>query len=246
MTRVLIRPSRTVGLFVAAIATLCATAATPATAATAVTPATASAATAADPPDPPGPVRDLVLTPASGNGARGLSFEASWTPPADTGDGIRTHYVVEAYDAIGTRLESTTTGHTSTGPIRGDRCKAPLGLAVRAVTHDPQGGDPIDGPTVRAQFGDVNLCEVVNSIHAEQTGRGTLQVTVKREPPVDPYVAGPCTLTVDGLVTWSGTCGTREQTITVDGLSPGGHHLVLTTVSPRGDSSAAHAFATVG
>lgn len=247
LTRASIRPSRKVALFVATIATLCAaTATTATTAAAATTATTAAAATAAGPPDPPGPVEDLVLSPASGNGARGLSFEATWTPPAETGDGIRTHYVVEAYDAIGTRLESTTTGRTSSGPIRGDRCRAPLGAAVRAVTQDPRGGGPIDGPTVRAQFGHLNLCEVNNSIHAEQTGPGALQVAVKREPPVDPYVAGPCTLTVDGLVAWSGLCGTREQTITVDGLAPGGHHLVLTTGSPRGDSSSAHAFATVG
>lgn len=233
MTRALIRASRVVGLLVAAIATLCAGA------------ATASAAPTLGPPDPPGPVRDLVLSPASGNGARGLSFQASWTPPADTGDGIRTHYVVEAYDAIGTRLESTTTGHPSTGPIRGDRCRAPLGFTVRAVTQEPYSGEPIDGPTVRAQFGDVNLCEINNSIRAEQTGEGTLQVAVTREPPVDPYVAGPCALTVDGHVTWSGTCGTREQSITVDGLAPGRHHLVLTTESPRGDSYTARTSATV-
>ena len=233
MTRALVRPLRAAGLFTAAVATLFATA------------TTASAAPVAAPPAPPGPVQDLVLSPASGNGARGLGFEADWTPPAGTGDGIGTHYVVEAFDAVGTRLESTTTGDTSTEPIRGDRCRAPLSFAVRAVTQDPVSGDPIEGPTVRAEFGDVSLCAINNSIGAEQTGEGTLQVTVKREQPVDPYVAGPCTLTVDGQVTWSGTCGTREQTIDVDGLARGGHDLVLTTVSPRGDSYTARTWAPV-
>ena len=75
MTRALVRTSRMIGLLVATIAILCATTATTATAATTAT--TATAATTAGPPDPPGPIRDLTLTPASGNGARGLSFEAN-------------------------------------------------------------------------------------------------------------------------------------------------------------------------
>lgn len=236
MTGALARPLRAVVLFTAAVATLFATA------------ATASAASAAMPPEPsapPGPVQDLVLSPAPGNGARGLGFEVDWAPPAETGDGVDTHYVVEAYDAVGNRLESTSTGDTATEPIRGDRCRAPLSFAVRAVTRDSGTGDPLEGPTVRAEFGDVSLCEINNSIGAEQTGEGTLQVTVTREQPIDPYVAGPCTLTVDGQVAWSGNCGTREQTVDVDGLAAGGHDLVLTTVSPRGDTYTARTWAPV-
>lgn len=233
MTRALTRPRHAAVLLVAAVAMLIATA------------ATASAAPGAAPPAPPGPVEDLTLSPVSGNGARGLGFEANWTPPAENGDGIRTHYVVEAFDDTGNRLESTATGATSTEPIRGDRCRAPLHVAVRAVTQDPQSGSPIDGPTVRATFGHLDLCEIDNSIRAEQTAAGTLRVDVTREPPIDPYVAGPCTLTVDGRVVWSGTCGSRDRTVTVDGLAPGRHELVLSTVSPRGDTYVTHTSATV-
>ncbi|BBG04212.1 MULTISPECIES: hypothetical protein [Pseudonocardia] len=229
------RSLRTVGVGLVAIAALLAGG------------AAVSAAPRVDAPEPPGPVQDLALSPVEGGGARAIGFEATWTAPTENGDGIRTHYVVETHDATGARLHSAATGATTAGPIRGDRCRGPLTFSVRAVTQDPHGGDPINGPTVLSEFGKPDLCEIHMSLSAEQTGPGTVHVEAAREQPVDPYVAGPCELTVDGAPAWSGTCGgATGWSTTLDGLAPGTHGLVLTTVSPRGETYVARTSATVG
>jgi hypothetical protein len=195
---------------------------------------------------PPGPVGDLTLTSANGGGGRGLAFNASWTPPKKQGGGIRTHYVVEAHDALGTMLYSRATGNTSVEGITGDYCRAPFTISVRAVTQHPQTGAPLSGPPVEAQFGNLNLCEINMSIAAEQTGPGAVAVVQHREPPVVPEVSGDCDLTFNGEVVWSGTCGGYEdRTVTVDGLAPGDYELVLTTVSPRNDTYTASTQVTV-
>ncbi|MEQ3548857.1 hypothetical protein WIS52_00110 [Pseudonocardia nematodicida] len=229
MSGALVRPIRAVAVVAATAAVLVAGAAT---------------GWAAEDATPPGPVRDLELTAASGAGARGISFEATWTPPAGSGDGTR--YVVEARDALGSELLSDTTGDTSTDPIRADYCRAPLVLSVHAVTEGPD-GRPVDGPTTTAEYGTENLCEINMSITAEPGEAGTLTVTAHREPPADPYVSGPCELTADGRAVWTGYCGGhQDRTIEADGLEPGTHDLTLTTVSPRGDAYEAHTTATVG
>lgn len=204
-----------------------------------------SAAPRTGAPEPPGPVQNLVLTPAEGGGARGTGFEASWAAPAGTGAGTRIHYVVETHDATGARLHSAATGATTAGPVRGDRCRGPLTFSVRAVTLAPDGA-PLRGPTVLSEFGTPDPCEIRMSLSAEQTGPGTVRVDADREQPVDPYVAGPCELTVDGTPAWSGTCGgATGWSTTVQGLTPGTHGLVLTTVSPRGETYLARTSATV-
>ena len=234
MSGVYSRSFRTVGVGLAAVAALLAGG------------AAVSAAPRIDAPEPPGPVRDLLLSPVEGGGARGTGFEASWTEPAGTGGGIRTHYVVEAHDATGARLHSAATGATTAGPVRGDRCLGPLTFSVRAVTQDPHGGAPLTGPPVLAEFGRADPCPIHMSLSAEQTGPGAVRVDAAREQPVDPYVAGPCELTVDGAPAWSGTCGgATGWSTTLDGLAPGTHGLVLTTVSPRGEQHVARTSATV-
>jgi hypothetical protein len=179
-----LRRFRTTAIVIGAVALM-----TLSTALTATTAAAAESDVA-----PPGPVRDLTPSPVGGGGNRGLAFDASWTPPEDQGGGIRTHYVVEVHDDLGSRLHSGATGSTSVEGIVGDYCRAPFTVSVHAVTQHPQTGEPLAGPPVEAQFGSLNLCEITMSITARQTGPGTVEVVRHREPPVDPSVAGPCEL----------------------------------------------------
>lgn len=239
------RRVRVLAIVASAAALFAATAATTAAGAAAA-PEGAGPATATPGVAPPGPVEDLTLTPTSGGGNRGLAFAASWTPPEDQGDGIRIHYVIEAYDALGTRLYSEATGNTSVDRIVGDYCRAPFTISVHAVTQEPQSGAPIAGPAVEEQAGKLNLCEINMSIVAEQKNTMAVGVTMHREPPVDPFVVGACDLAFNGVVRWSGTCGHAEDRAEwIGDLAPGDYEVVLTTVSPREDTYTATTHVTV-
>ncbi|ANY05683.1 hypothetical protein [Pseudonocardia sp. HH130630-07] len=249
----LIHPGRAAAVLVAAVAVLVPAAATAQAAPVPPVPPPPPPAAEAAPvpgepapaPVPPGPVRDLVLAPVPGGGARGIAVEARWAPPSGHGDASPTGYAVEITDVNGARLLGETTEETRSGPVYVDYCRAPITATVRALLPGPD-GTPVPGPAVTASAGSDTTCVIHMSITAEQTAPGTLTVLATREQPIDPYVSGPCELTVDGAAAASGTCGGQADTVlTAEGLAPGPHELVLTTTSPRGVEHVATASATV-
>jgi hypothetical protein len=206
----------------------------------------APAAPPAESPAPPGPVRSLELHDRGGEGARTTYFDAGWAQPADIGDGVRLHYVYDVHDTVGDRVDAGTTSGTTAGRFGADRCTAPYTVTVHAVTVDPATGAPLAGPETSARLGKLS-CEINSSLSASQTGPGTLQVDIKREAPVDPYVAGDCVLRDNGRAVWTGTCGgATDEQATLRGVAPGTHHLALTTTSPNGEDYAAETTTTVG
>ena len=174
------------------------------------------------------------LTLATGDGPRPYAFAPSWTAP-DLGGGALVRYEVSWTSATGARAARTTTG-TSLPPVTGDPCAAPYTVAVRAVTRTPA-GRLLTGPpaTSTAPVPPGGSCAVQMTVSATADGDDAVTVTATD----DGGATGPCVLSVDGTVRWSGTCGDRERLrIPVGGLdSDTTYAVVLTARNPDGSTT---------
>jgi hypothetical protein len=180
------------------------------------------------------PGAPVGLTLAAGDGPRPYAFAPSWKAP-DLGGGALVRYEVSWTSATGARTTRTTTG-TSLPPIAGDPCAAPYTVAVRAVTRTPA-GRLLTGPpaTSSAPAPPGGSCAVRMTLDAAADGADTITVTATD----DGGATGPCVLSVDGTVRWSGTCGDRARTrIPVGGLDPDTTYtVVLTARNPDGSTT---------
>ena len=129
----------------------------------------------------------------------------------------------------------TTTG-TSLAAVVGDPCAAPYTVSVRAVTRTPGGrlltGPPDDVDRHRAAR---RRCAVRMTLDAEPDGDDAITVIATDGG----GATGPCALSVDGEIRWSGTCGDRARTrIAVGGLDPATTYtVVLTARNPDGTTT---------
>jgi hypothetical protein len=188
--------------------------------------ATASAAVAR-------PGAPVGLTLAAPDGPRPYAFAPSWKPP-DLGGGALVRYEVSWTSARGVTASRATTA-TSLAAVVGDPCAAPYTVSVRAVTRAP-GGRLLTGPpttsTVTARPG---TCVVRMTLDAEPDGDDTITVIASDGG----GATGPCALSVDDEIRWSGTCGDRARTrIAVGGLDPATTYtVVLTARNPDGTTT---------
>ena len=180
------------------------------------------------------PGAPVALTLAAGDGPRPYAFAPSWKAP-DLGGGALVRYEVSWTSATGARTTKTTTG-TSLPPVAGDPCAAPYTVAVRAVTRTPA-GRLLTGPpaTSSAPAPPGGSCAVRMTLDATADGDDAITVTATD----DGGATGPCVLSVDGTVRWSGTCGDRARTrIPVGGLDPDTTYtVVLTARNPDGSTT---------
>ena len=146
------------------------------------------------------PGAPVGLTLAAGDGPRPYAFAPSWKAP-DLGGGALVRYEVSWTSATGARTTRTTTG-TSLPPVAGDPCAAPYTVAVRAVTRTPA-GRLLTGPpaTSSAPAPPGGSCAVRMTLDATADGDDAITVTATD----DGGATGPCVLSVDGTVRWSGT-----------------------------------------
>lgn len=180
----------------------------------------------------PGP--PVALTLAAGDGPKDYAFVPSWRPP-DLGGGTLVRYEVSWTSATGAKTTKTTTG-TSLPAVTGDPCAAPYTVAVRAVTRTAA-GRLLTGPpaTSSAPTPPGGSCAVQMTVDAEADGDDAVTVVLTD----DDGATGPCVLSVDGTVRWSGTCGDRARTrIPIGGLDPGTtYSVVLTARNPDGSTT---------
>jgi titin len=183
----------------------------------------------------PGAPVGLTLAPGGGaDGPRPYAFAPSWRTP-DLGGGTLVRYEVSWTSATGARTTKTTTG-TSLPPVAGDPCAAPYTVAVRAVTRTPA-GKVLTGPsaTSSAPAPPGGSCAVRMTVAATADGGDAITVTATDGG----GATGPCVLSVDGSVRWSGTCGDRTRTrIPIAGLDPDTTYtVVLTARNPDGSTT---------
>jgi len=180
------------------------------------------------------PGAPVGLTLAAGDGPRPYAFAPSWKAP-DLGGGALVRYEVSWTSATGARTTRTTTG-TSLPPVAGDPCAAPYTVAVRAVTRTPA-GRLLTGPpaTSSAPAPPGGSCAVRMRLDATADGDDAITVTAAD----DGGATGPCVLSVDGTVRWSGSCGDRARIrIPVGGLDPETTYtVVLTARNPDGTTT---------
>jgi hypothetical protein len=181
----------------------------------------------------PGAPVGLTLTADAG---RPSAFAPSWGAP-DLGGGELVRYEVSWTSATGIRTTRTTTA-TSLPPVPGEPCAAPYRVAVRAVTRAP-GGRLLTGPpatsTSTSSGRSAGGCAVRMSIAAKADGDDAITVTATDGGGAE----GPCALSVDGTIRWSGTCGDRARVrIPVGGLdSETTYTVVLTVRNPDGTTT---------
>jgi hypothetical protein len=192
-----------------------------------LSPVVTAAAAVARPGAPTG------LTLAANDGPRPYAFAPSWRTP-DLGGGTLVRYEVSWTSATGAKTTRTTTG-TSLPPVAGDPCAAPYTVTVRAVTRTPA-GRLLTGPaaTSSAPAPPGGSCAVRMTLDATADD-DSITVTATD----DGGATGPCVLSVDGTVRWSGTCGDRARTrIPIGGLEPATTYTVtLTARNPDGSTT---------
>jgi hypothetical protein len=180
------------------------------------------------PTEPPGAPTGIVVETGF-QGARTMLISPSWQRP-DLNGGELVEYQVGITDANGATVVTTTA--TETLPTQGrDRCLAPFGVEVRAVTRAPGSDQTQTGPPGRAAATAGADCTINIQITGEVAGPDSIQVSYTHVPPGQPQVGSDCQLLVDGTTRWTGGCSayydTPPEPIIVGGLAPGVPHEVV-------------------
>lgn len=179
------------------------------------------------------PGAPVALTLAAPDGPRPYAFAPSWKAP-DLGGGALVRYEVSWTSARGVTATRTTTG-TSLAAVVGDPCAAPYTVSVRAVTRAPGGRLLTGPPTTSTATARPGTCAVRMTLDAEPDGDDAITVVASDGG----GATGPCALSVDDEIRWSGTCGDRSRTrIAVGGLDPSTTYtVVLTARNPDGTTT---------
>ncbi len=185
---------------------------------------------------PPGAPTDINLS-QRGEGARSVIVTLTWGRPELNG-GELVDYIITATDGNGKQVLNTTSTTESIPRDFHDSCLEPYTYVVRAVTRTPGGAGTQTGPAATAKTSDRD-CSINMTISAATQGPTAAAVSLTESAPFLPYVSHPCSLSFNGDVKWTGTCGGashHDTSLTVTGLDPGTQYeIVLTTKQFTGD-----------